>query len=63
MRFILVTATLPQHTLALVREGFPDISLAMGPGLHRTAAGEEGPSDDPLDAVVIHLYLDGNRDC
>jgi len=41
LKFVLVTATLPQHTLSLVRQGFPDISLAMGPGLHRTASGLE----------------------
>ncbi len=41
LRFVLVTATLPQHTLARVRQNFPDIALAMGPGLHRTSPGLE----------------------
>ncbi len=39
LRFVLVTATLPQHTVEVLREAFEDITLASGPGLHRTAPG------------------------
>lgn len=41
LRFVLATATLPQHMLAQLEADFPQIALAMGPGLHRTAAGLE----------------------
>ena len=40
LRFVLVTATLPQHTLAQLRLDFPNLALASGPGLHRTAVGQ-----------------------
>lgn len=39
MRFVMVTATLPQHTALALRSQFRDIQLVTGPGLHRTAAG------------------------
>ncbi len=39
LRFLLVTATLPQHTADSLRGAFKDLALASGPGLHRTAAG------------------------
>ncbi|GFH24614.1 uncharacterized protein HaLaN_22441, partial [Haematococcus lacustris] len=38
MRFVMVTATLPQHTALALRSQFRDIQLVTGPGLHRTAA-------------------------
>ena len=40
MRFMLATATLPQHIFAQLREVWPDLMPVFGPGLHRTAAGE-----------------------
>ncbi|PNH11413.1 DEAD-box ATP-dependent RNA helicase 50 [Tetrabaena socialis] len=39
MRFVLVTATVPQHCWAALREVWPDLRQAFGPGLHRTAPG------------------------
>ncbi|KAG2448777.1 hypothetical protein HYH02_006129 [Chlamydomonas schloesseri] len=39
MRFVLATATLPQHIFAQLREVWPDLMPVFGPGLHRTAAG------------------------
>eukprot|EP00198_Chlamydomonas_reinhardtii_P001248 XP_001690583.1 DEAD/DEAH box helicase-related protein [Chlamydomonas reinhardtii] len=39
MRFMLATATLPQHIFAQLREVWPDLMPVFGPGLHRTAAG------------------------
>ncbi len=39
LRFMLVTATLPQHTAQALQQSFRNITLATGPGLHRTAAG------------------------
>ena len=38
-RFVLVSATLPDHTFAALREAFPGLTPAFGPGLHRVAAG------------------------
>ena len=38
-RFVLVTATLPEHVFGELQERFPGIQAAMGPGLHRTAPG------------------------
>jgi hypothetical protein len=42
MRFVLVTATMPQHTFAELRDIWPEIRTVLGPGLHRTAAGGRG---------------------
>ncbi|KIZ01662.1 DEAD-box ATP-dependent RNA helicase 50 [Monoraphidium neglectum] len=39
-RFVLVSATLPQHTFEKLREVFPGLEPAFGPGLHRVSAGE-----------------------
>jgi ATP-dependent RNA helicase DDX18/HAS1 len=39
LRFIMVTATLPQHSALQLKESFRDMALVSGPGLHRTAAG------------------------
>ena len=41
LRFVLVTATLPAHTLDQFKNLFDEIAIAMGPGLHRTAVGLE----------------------
>ncbi|KAI8469617.1 MAG: P-loop containing nucleoside triphosphate hydrolase protein [Monoraphidium minutum] len=38
-RFVLVSATLPQHTFEKLREVFPGMEPAFGPGLHRVSAG------------------------
>lgn len=38
-RFVLVSATLPDHTFATLREAFPGLAPAFGPGLHRVSAG------------------------
>ncbi|GBF95962.1 DEAD-box ATP-dependent RNA helicase [Raphidocelis subcapitata] len=38
-RFVLVSATLPAHTFQSLREAFPGVTPAFGPGLHRVAAG------------------------
>ncbi|GIL94529.1 hypothetical protein Vretimale_758 [Volvox reticuliferus] len=39
LRFVMVTATLPQHVFAELREVWPGLQTVFGPGLHRTAAG------------------------
>ncbi|KXZ46522.1 hypothetical protein GPECTOR_43g959 [Gonium pectorale] len=39
LRFVLVSATLPQHVVAELRTLWPDLQPLFGPGLHRTAAG------------------------
>ncbi len=39
LRFLLVSATLPQHIFVQLQELFPGLQPAFGPGLHRTAAG------------------------
>ncbi len=39
LRFVLVTATLPQHVFGLLREVWTDLQPVFGPGLHRTAPG------------------------
>eukprot|EP00879_Flechtneria_rotunda_P033385 GHRR01036971.1.p1 GENE.GHRR01036971.1~~GHRR01036971.1.p1 ORF type:complete len:103 (+),score=31.83 GHRR01036971.1:296-604(+) len=39
MRCVLVSATLPQHTLDELQELFSGLGGAFGPGLHRTATG------------------------
>ncbi|GLI63965.1 hypothetical protein VaNZ11_007133, partial [Volvox africanus] len=39
LRFVTVTATLPQHVFAELREVWPGLQTVFGPGLHRTAAG------------------------
>ena len=39
LRFVLVSATLPQHTADALAELFPGLTPAFGPGLHRTAPG------------------------
>ncbi|GIL45873.1 hypothetical protein Vafri_3002 [Volvox africanus] len=39
LRFVMVTATLPQHVFAELREVRPGLQTVFGPGLHRTAAG------------------------
>jgi hypothetical protein len=41
MRCVLVSATLPQHTFDELQELFMGLGTAFGPGLHRTAQGEE----------------------
>lgn len=38
-RFVLVTATIPQHVTDQLLECFPGMQAAFGPGLHRTASG------------------------
>jgi ATP-dependent RNA helicase DDX18/HAS1 len=40
LRFLLVSATLPQHTYHQLQDLFPGLRAAFGPGLHRTAAGK-----------------------
>jgi hypothetical protein len=39
LRYVFVTATLPQQTAEELVTQWPDMALASGPGLHRTAAG------------------------
>ncbi|KAK9811880.1 hypothetical protein WJX72_011720 [[Myrmecia] bisecta] len=39
VRFVLVTATLPEYIYAQLQQDFPGIQAAIGPGLHRTAPG------------------------
>jgi hypothetical protein len=41
MRCVLVSATLPQHTFDELQELFMGLGTAFGPGLHRTAQGED----------------------
>jgi hypothetical protein len=41
-RFVLVSATLPQHTFEALKGLFPGLVPAFGPGLHRVSAGEGG---------------------
>jgi hypothetical protein len=43
MRCVLVSATLPQHTFDELQEMFMGLGAAFGPGLHRTAQGEDRP--------------------
>jgi hypothetical protein len=38
-RFVLVTATIPQHVTDKLLQTFPGMQAAFGPGLHRTAPG------------------------
>jgi hypothetical protein len=38
-RFVLVTATIPQHVTDQLLTTFPGMQAAFGPGLHRTSAG------------------------
>jgi len=40
LRYVFVTATLPQQTAEELLVQWPDLALASGPGLHRTAAGK-----------------------
>lgn len=44
VRFVLVSATLPQHTFDELQELFPGLGAAFGPGLHRTATGAYSPA-------------------
>jgi hypothetical protein len=46
MRCVLVSATLPQHTFDELQDLFMGLGAAFGPGLHRTAQGEEGGQTD-----------------
>jgi hypothetical protein len=41
LRFVMVTATLPQHAALQLKDSFRDLALVAGPGLHRTAAGTD----------------------
>lgn len=40
LRFVLVSATLPQHICDQLQQLFPGLQAMFGPGLHRPAAGE-----------------------
>jgi hypothetical protein len=62
MRCVLVSATLPQHTFDELQELFMGLGAAFGPGLHRTAQGENrrGHMLSNLHASSVHLSLAPN---